>query len=156
MSRKPVGRSRVHGIYRPNLPDGIAVTYDLVVNSHGGLIINYLALRGLNGDDVITDIARLSPRSGGMKNYYAAQWGLQSYHVSISRFDDDGHHSATSNWRRNPGCILAGHGIDPVKEIDRRYTIRVTKDFGCMKLFVNGEFAHGFIDRSENVNPIPD
>ncbi len=142
--------------FRSDLPDGIAVTYDLVVNSHGGLIINYLALRGVNGEDVISDRDRLRPRTGVMKNYYAAKWGLQSYHVSFSRFDDEGHHTATSNWRRNPGCILAGHGTDLVREIGRRYTIRVTKDFGSLQLYVDGAFAHGIIDRSEGRHPIPD
>ena len=82
-----LGGAGCMAFFRPTLPDGIAITYDLVVNSHGESIINYLALRGLNGEDVITDISRLRSRSGVMKNYYAAKWGLQSYHVSFSRFE---------------------------------------------------------------------
>ena len=142
--------------YRPDLPDGVAVTYNLRVRSQGGLIINYLAIRGLKGEDMITGAGNLKPRTGVMKNYYAAKWGLQSYHVSISRFDDDGRHTETSNWRRNPGCLLAGHGVDRVMEIGRTYSIRLTKDFGCLQLYVDGRFAHGLIDRSEVRHPIPD
>lgn len=142
--------------FRPDLPDGVSIGYDLVVRSQGGLVINYLAIRGLNGEDLIEDTDRLEVRTGVMMNYYAARWGLQSYHVSLSRFDDDGRHTETSNWRRNPGCILTGHGIDPVKEIGRRYAIRLTKDFGTLQLFVDGQFAHGLIDRSEGRHPIPD
>ena len=152
-------RQGSHGcmaFFRPDLPDGIAVSYDLVVNSHGGLIINYLALRGMNGEDVISDDARLKPRAGVMKNYYAAKWGLQSYHVSFSRFGDEGRHTATSNWRRNPGCQLVGHGTDLVTEVGRRYSIRLTKDFGCLQLYVDGVFAHGVIDRAEGRHPVPD
>jgi len=142
--------------FRPDLPDGIAVTYDLVVNSHGGLIINYLAMRGLDGEDLIADTVRLKPRTGATNNYSAAYWGLQSYQLSYSRFSDEGHHCETSDWRRNPGGLLAGHGVDPVTEIGRRHTIRVTKDFGCLQLYVDGLFAHGMIDRSEGRHPIPD
>ena len=68
--------------FRPDLPDGISISYDLVVRSQGGLVINYLAIRGLNGEDLIADSDRLEPRTGVMKNYYATRWGLQSYHVS--------------------------------------------------------------------------
>lgn len=142
--------------FRPDLPDGISISYDLVVGSHGGLIINYLAIRGLNGEDLVDDREQLERRTGVMKNYYAARWGLQSYHVSFSRFDDDGRHTETSNWRRNPGCVLIGHGVDPVRELGRRYAIRLTKDFGCLQLYVDGRFAHGLIDRAEGRFPIPD
>ena len=38
-------------------------------------------------------------------------------------------------------------------EIGRRYAIRLTKDFGCLQLFVDGRFAHGLIDRAEGRLP---
>ena len=79
-----------------DLPDAVAFSYDIVVHSHGGLVINYLAIRGKNGEDLIEDRDRLEPRTGVMKNYFARKWGLQSYHVSFSRFDDRGTHTNTS------------------------------------------------------------
>ena len=164
----PAGGMRLHcfaskqggpgcmAFYRPTLPDQVAFEYDLTIRSQGGLVINYLAIRGLGGEDLIEDADKLEPREGKMANYYALKWGLQSYHVSISRFDDNGEHTGTSNWRRNPGCLLAGHGLDPVKEIGRTYHIRVTKDAGSGQVFVDGTFAHGFVDRDTSRYPIPD
>lgn len=142
--------------FRPDLPDQVAIEYDLTIRSQGGLVINYIAIRGLNGEDMIADADRLQPRTGIMANYYALKWGLQSYHVSVSRFNDTGEHTGTSNWRRNPGCLLIGHGLDPVGELNRPYHIRLTKDAGACQLYVDGLFAHGFIDRDTSRYPIPD
>ena len=142
--------------FRPDLPDAVSIAYDVEVKSHGGLIINYLAIRGMQGEDLIEDAPKLEPRDGSMRNYYATKWGLQSYHVSYSRFGDDGTHTETSNWKRNPGCLLVGHGIDLVQELHRTYRLRLTKDAGCLQLFVDGQFAHGFIDRDSSRHPIPD
>lgn len=142
--------------FRPTLPDRIAVEYDLAVRSQGGLVINYVAIRGLTGEDLIEDRDKLEPRTGIMANYYGLKWGLQSYHVSVSRFNDKGEHTGRSNWRRNPGSALCGHGIDAVQEIGRWYHIRLTKDHGHCQLFVDGRFAHGFVDRDTSKRPIPD
>ncbi|MES2462159.1 MAG: DUF1961 family protein, partial [Armatimonadota bacterium] len=142
--------------FRPNLPDQVAFEYDLTVRSHGGLVINYLAIRGINGEDLIADRAKLPPRIGVMSDYYSKKKGLQSYHVSVSRFDDQGRHTGTSNWRRNPGLLLCGHGTDPIQEIGRRYAIRITKDLGHGQCFVDGKFAHAFLDRDTTRYPIPD
>jgi hypothetical protein len=142
--------------FRPTLPDRVAYEYDLTVRSHGGLVINYLAIRGLRGEDMIEECDRLEPRTGIMANYYARKWGLQSYHVSISRFNDAGEHTGTCNWRRNPGSILMAHGVDLVREINRRYRIRIVKDGGHCQLYVDGCCAHGFVDRAAARGPTPD
>jgi hypothetical protein len=142
--------------FRSDLPDGVAMEYDLVVRSHGGLIINYLAIRGIKGEDMIRDAAKLRPREGIMPNYYSAFWGLQSYHVSISRFGDDGKHSNTCNFRRNPGLLLMCHGVDLVQTIGQKYHIRVTKCRGHCALFVDEQNALGFVDRDTSRYPIPE
>lgn len=152
----PPGGRGCMALFRPTLPDQIAIEYDLVVHSHGGLFINYLALRGLKGEDVIEDRDRLEPRDGSFYNYYGRKWGLQSYHVSVSRFRDGEQHTGTSNWRRNPGLLLVGHGDDPVQEAGRKFHIRLTKDEGHCQLYVNGEFAHACLDRDTSRYPIPD
>lgn len=149
------GEEACMAFFRQDLPDQIAIEYDIVVHGHGGLVINYLAIRGLNGEDMIADRERMPPRRGVMSDYWAVQWGLQSYHMSFSRFDDDGTHTQTSNWRRNPGCLLVGHGIDPVQEIGRSYHMRITKDIGHCQLYCDGRFAHAFVDRDAS-RPIPD
>jgi hypothetical protein len=47
------GREGCMAFYRANLPDQVAFEYELTARSHGGLVINYLAIRGLNREDVI-------------------------------------------------------------------------------------------------------
>jgi len=155
-SGTPPGGKGCMAFFRPTLPDQIAIEYDLVVHSHEGLFINFFAMRGLNGEDVIEDRDRLEPRDGSFYNYYGKKWGLQSYHVSVSRFRGDGEHTGTSNWRRNPGLLLVGHGEDPVLETGRRFHIRITKDDGHCQLFVDGKFAHACLDRDTSRYPIPD
>ena len=142
--------------FRPTLPDQVAFEYDITIRSHGGLVINYLAIRGLKGEDLIEDADRLPPRTGIMADYFSVKRGLQSFHVSFSRFNDAGVHTATSNWRRNPGGLLVGHGVDPCQQINRRYRIRITKDAGHCQFYCDGAFAHGFIARDTSAFPIPD
>lgn len=142
--------------FKPDLPDQVAIEYEIIVHSQGGLVINYIALRGLKGEDALRDRHLLEPRTGVMRNYFALKWGLQSYHLSFSRFNDEGIHTQTSNWRRNPGLILVGHGHDPVQQTGRKYRIRLTKDKGALQFFVDGQFAHGCIDRDTSRYPIPD
>lgn len=142
--------------FRPTLPDQVAIEYDLNVRSQGGLFINFLAMRGLRDEDMIEQADRLTPRTGVFGDYVARQADLQSFHVSISRFNDAGVHTETSNWRRNPGLILVGHGPDPITEMNRWFRVRITKDAGHCQLEVDGQFVHAFIDRDTRHHPIPD
>lgn len=142
--------------FRPTLPDHIAVEYDIIVRSHGGLVINYVAIRGLNGEDLITDRDRLPPRTGVMADYFSVKKGLQSYHLSFSRFDDKGVHTDTSNIRRNPGSLLVAQGIDPCMEINRSYHVRLCKTRGHVQFMVDGVFASSCFDRDTAQHPIPD
>ena len=142
--------------FRPTLPDHIAVEYDIVVRSHGGLVINYIAIRGRNGEDLIRDRDTLPPRTGVMADYFSSRMGLQSYHVSYSRFNDKGEHTSTSNLRRNPGGLLVGEGIDPCMAINRSYRIRLCKSGGHVQFHVDGIYAHGCLDRDTSCYPIPD
>lgn len=150
------GQEGCMAFFRPTLPDSVAWEYDLAVRTHGGLIINYLAMHGLNGEDLIADADKLEPRTGIMANYFSTVWGLQSYHLSISRFNDDGIHTGTCNMRRNPGCFLMAHGMDKVMDLNRWFRIRVIKDQGHVQLFVDGEHVLGFVDRDDRQFPIPD
>ncbi len=142
--------------FRPELPDHVAVEYEIAVRSHGGLVINYIAMRGLGGEDLIADAGRLPARSGVMPDYYLASQGLQSYHVSFSRFDDAGVHTETSNLRRNPGMKLVGEGVDPCTEINRRFAVRICKTRGHVQFHVDGAFRHGCIDWDASEFPVPD
>ena len=52
--------------------------------------------------------------------------------------------------------MLVGHGVDPCREINRTYHLRLIKDRGSLQLFVDGTYAHGCIDRDTSAYPIPD
>jgi hypothetical protein len=142
--------------FRPTLPDQVAIEYDIALRSAGGLVINYLAIRGLRGEDLIEDRAKLPPRTGVMRDYWCHEQGLQSYHLSFCRFNDKGEHTQTSNWRRNPGGLMVGHGVDPVTQIGRRFHVRLTKDRGSCQFYADERFAHGFVDWRSHPLPIPD
>jgi hypothetical protein len=48
------------------------------------------------------------------------------------------------------------HGVDLVREINRRYRIRIVKDGGHCQLYVDGCCVHGFVDRDTARGAIPD
>ncbi len=137
---------------RLDFPDGIAIEYDLKVLTNNGLIITFVAMKGLEGEDMI---AGLPPREGRFDEYTGADARLRSYHVSVSRYDDTGKHTGVSNWRRNPGLHLMGQGPDLCKEIRQWYRIRIVKDGGLLQLGVNGQLAHEFTDPGELATPLP-
>jgi hypothetical protein len=126
-----------------DLPDGIALDYDLQVHKSNGLVINFIGMQGLGGEDMFLD---LPPRSGIFYDYVGPEAALRSYHVSISRYNDKGEHTGVSNWRRNPGAHLLAQGPDLCKEIGRRYQVRLVKDGPHLQLSVNGVVAHDFVD----------
>lgn len=137
---------------RQNFPDSIAIEYDLKVLTNNGLIINFVAMQGLAGEDMITD---LPPRKGMFKEYTGDDARLRSYHVSISRYDDTSKHTGVSNWRRNPGLHLMSQGPDLCKEIQRWYRIRMIKNGRHCQLGVNGQLASEFTDPGALPQPLP-
>ena len=137
---------------RRDFPDGIAVEYELLVRESNGLVITFAAMRGLRGEDVIAD---LPPREGIFADYVGEDARMRSYHLSVSRYDDEGHHTGVSNWRRNPGLHLMGQGEDLCRELGRRYSIRIVKDGPRCQLGVNGRLAHEFTDPDELPDEMP-
>lgn len=137
---------------RRDFPDGIAIEYDLLVKISNGLVITFVAMRGLKGEDIITG---LPPRRGIFSNYVGPAAPMRSYHVSVSRYNDEGVHTGVSNWRRNPGLHLVGQGEDLCKDIDRNYRIRIVKDGPHCQLGVDGRLAHEFTDPGTLPDEIP-
>lgn len=141
--------------FKTPLPDHVAISYELTVHSQRGLIINYLALRAISGEDPFDPASTLPAREGIMANYWAHEYGLQSYHLSFSRYNDKGVHTGTANIRRNPGGLLVGHGVDPVRLTGVPFRIRITKDLGAIQFFVNDQHAISTVDHAINLGPIP-
>ena len=146
------GGAGCHAFCRQDFPDDIALSFDLRILTSNGLLITFLALQGLNGEDAIEG---LPPREGYFREYVRVDARLKSYHVSVSRYNDRGEHTGVSNFRRNPGLFLVGQGPDLCKEIGRQYRITIIKSGRNGQLGVNGEVAHQFTDWQNGSAPIP-
>ena len=134
---------------KENLADNIAIEYDLVVESHNGLLITFIAMTGLKGEDAITEAPK---REGVFPDYFD---GTRSYHVSICRYDDDGKHTGVSNWRRNPGLHLMVSGKDWCTETNTNYRVRITKRGPHCRVEVDGKLGAEFTDPQTLPGPIP-
>lgn len=137
---------------KQDFPDNISIEYDLYVEEKNGLLITFIAMQGLNGEDAITGVP---VRTGIFGDYVGPDASTRSYHVSISRYDDQAKHTGVSNWRRNPGLNLVGQGADPCKEIRKWYHINIIKTGEICKLYVNGKLASEFTDPQTIDNKIP-
>jgi len=146
------GGAGCHAFCVEDFPDGIALEYDLFVHERNGLFITFIAMCGLRGEDMFS----LPPRSGVFKDYTGEDALLRSYHVSVSRYDDEGAHTGVSNWRRNPGLHLVGQGPDLCKEIGRQYRMTIVKDGPHLQLGVDGTLAHEFVDPQELPDRLPE
>lgn len=134
-----------------DFPDHIAIEYDLKVLTQNGLVITFVAARGVDGRDMF-DL----PKRQGVFADYVRNPLLQSYHVSISRYGDEGKHTGVSNWRRNPGLNLVGQGPDLCTQTNRWNRVRIVKDGMHCQLGVDGRLAHEFVDPKELPGDPPD
>ena len=141
-----------HAFCRLDFPDHISIEYTLRVLENNGLIITFIAMRGLNGEDILTE---LPPRKGLFAEYRGHDARMRSYHVSVSRYNDAGEHTGVSNWNRNPGKHLMSQGPDLCKEVGPAYRVTIIKNGLTCQLGVDGVFAHGFTDLGELPDEIP-
>ena len=137
---------------RKDFPDSICIEYDLYVEEKNGLVITFIGMQGLDGQDAITGVPA---REGYFKDYIGEDASTRSYHVSLSRYDDEANHTGVSNWRRNPGLHLMGQGDDPCKEIHKWYHVAIVKMGPTLQLQVDGKVASGFTDPDSLPDKIP-
>lgn len=136
---------------RKDFPDNICIEYDMKTMTTRGLLITFIAAQGRHGEDIITG---LPPRPGIFANYIYNP-DLRCYHVSVSRYNDKGEHTNTSNWRRNPGAFTMNQGEDLCKTPQIWYHIAIVKRGKLLQMEADGKKAGGFIDRDEIPEPIP-
>jgi len=136
-----------------DFPDGIAVEFDFKALTKRGLMLCFVAIKGIDGGDMFDP---KQPKRRGVFSDYVRNPKLRSYHVSISRYGDKGVHTGVSNFRRNPGLNLAGQGPDLCRKIKTWYRVRLVKDGGHLQLGVNGKLAHEFTDPKTLKTPMPD
>ena len=145
------GRAGCMAFCRTDLPDGICIEYDMKVLTTNGLIITFIGARGRRGEDMITGL----PKREGIFADYIFNPGLRCYHVSVSRYDDEGRHTGVSNWRRNPGIFLMARQQDLCKEPCRWYHVSIVKKGPLLQMGVDGKLAGGFADPDEIPEPVP-
>ena len=136
---------------RKDFSDNICIEYDLKVLTTAGLMITFIACQGRNGEDMLTE---LPERKGSFADYVYNE-NLRCYHVSLSRYNDDGIHTGVSNWRRNPGLFLMAEQPDLCKQPNKWYHITIIKKTRLLKMVVDGTVAGGFIDLNEIPEPLP-
>lgn len=137
---------------KKDFPDSICIEFGFYMEEKNGLVIVFCGMMGLNGEDAIIG---LPLRDGTFDEYTGKDASIRSYHVSISRYDDDGIHTGVSNWRRNPGLHLMAQGEDFCKEIRKKYHIALIKAGPICQLQVNGKVASGFTDPQTSPDKIP-
>jgi len=137
---------------KSDFPDNIRIEYDLLVENHNGLLITFVAMQGLHGEDAITGVPA---RTGVFDDYVGANASTRSYHVSVCRYDDAGKHTGVSNWRRNPGLHLMTSGKDLCTETGRTYHVAITKQGPHCKVEVDGQAGAEFVDPQALPGPIP-
>ena len=145
------GKAGCMAFCKKDFPDSIRIDLDLRVLTTNGLFIAFLACQGRQGEDVLQAL----PERSGVFADYVYNPDLRSYHVSVSRYDDDGVHTGVSNWRRNPGLFLMGQQPDLCKEPNRWYHIVIVKKGPYLQLSVDNSFAGGFVDLDEIPDDIP-
>ncbi|OGV45673.1 MAG: hypothetical protein A2017_19900 [Lentisphaerae bacterium GWF2_44_16] len=145
------GKEGCMAFCRKDFPDNICIEYDMKALSKRGLLITFIAAKGRGGEDIITG---LPPRQGIFADYIYNE-NMRSYHLSVSRYNDKGEHTNTSNWRRNPGIFMMAQQEDLCREINKWYHVAIVKKGKLLQLKVNDKGAGGFIDRDEIPEPIP-
>jgi hypothetical protein len=147
-----MGQVGAMAFYKRDLPDNICIEYDLVVENHNGLLITFVGMKGVNGEDAITGVP---PRTGVFDDYVGQNASTRSYHVSVCRYMDDGVHSGVSNWRRNPGLHLMTSGKDWCTETNTPYHVKICKQGPRCWVDVNGKRGAEFADPQTLSEPIP-
>jgi hypothetical protein len=145
------GKAGCMSFCKKDFPDNVCIEYDMRVVTSKGLLITFIASKGRNGEDMITEL----PAREGIFADYIFNPKMRSYHLSVSRYNDKGEHTGVSNWRRNPGIFMMGQQEDLCKKINNWYHIAIIKKGGLLQLAVDGKLAGGFIDPDEIPELIP-
>ncbi|MEX0777820.1 MAG: DUF1961 family protein [Phycisphaeraceae bacterium] len=135
-----------------DFPDRIAIEYDLIVESHNGLLITFVAMQGIQGEDALTGVPA---REGKFNDYVGDNASTRSYHISVCRYNDKGEHTGLSNWRRNPGLHLMTSGKDLCTQTQQTYHVRIVKEGPHCRIEVDGQIGAQFTDPGELPGPIP-
>jgi hypothetical protein len=146
-----------HAFCPLDIPDGFRLDYTFSAEFNQGLLITFIGLKGLNGEDFLSG---LPARQGIFAEYNGEHPDRfaptsRSYHVSISRYNDEGEHTGVSNWRKNPGMKMMAQAGDPCRRVGQDYDISIVKNGRDAQLGVNGELVSAFRDDDPDRATVP-
>ncbi len=136
---------------KKDFPDNICVEFDFFMEKNDGLTITFIGMKGVRGEDALDGL----PAKKGVFADYVQNKRLQSYHVSICRYNDVGRHTGVSNWRRNPGLNMMLSGKDLCKVPQKKYRVAIFKKGPQLQLQVDGKVASDFTDPRKLPGEIP-
>ena len=127
---------------RQDVPADMQLQFDLSFSNNRGIGVFFIAAKGTNGKDILTD----HPVRDGKYNLYT-KGIINSYGISLHRYFPDGRNNPGSNIRKNSGFHLANHAeSDPVLDANQTYRIKIEKIAGRLRLWVDGNLVHDWID----------
>ena len=127
---------------RQDIPSDMQLQFDLSFNNNRGIGVFFIAAKGTEGEDILAD----QPERDGKYNLYT-KGRINCYGFSLHRFFPDGRSNPGSNIRKNSGFYLVNHAeSDPVPEANQTYRIKIEKEGGHLRLWVDGSLVHDWID----------
>jgi hypothetical protein len=123
-------------------PADVEFSFDLSFGNNRGIGVFFFAARGTQGEDLFDTP---TPRTGEYEEYIRGE--IDAYSLSMHRYFPDGKNNPGSNLRRNAGFnLLQTATPDPVLEANRDYHVVVRKEGGAIRVEVDGEVTHDYVD----------
>jgi hypothetical protein len=123
-------------------PSDVEFAFDLSFSNNRGIGVFFFAARGTQGEDLFETS---TPRTGEYEEYIRGE--INAYSLSLHRYFPDGKNNPGSNLRRNAGFnLLQTASPDPVLEANRGYHVVIRKEGGAIRVEVDGEVTHDYID----------
>ncbi len=135
---------------RQDVPEDMRLQFDLSFSNNRGIGVFFVAAKGTNGEDILT-----GGRDGKYNLYTKGR--INCYGISLHRYFPDGRHNPGSNIRKNSGFHRGSHAEpDPVPEANRTYRIKMEKRGNRLRLWVDGNLVHDWIDDGTHGKPLAD
>jgi hypothetical protein len=135
---------------RRDIPDDVALEFDVSFSNNRGIGVFFLAARGLNGEDILTD---QPPRTGAYGEYTRGQ--INCYGASVHRFFPDGRQNDGCNLRRNAGFHIVHHSEnDPITDAGTVHHVAIRKTGARIRMWVDDQILHDWTDDGTHGVPL--
>ena len=127
---------------KKDFPPELMLQFDLSFSNNRGIGVFFISAKGVEGEDILD---ALPERDGKYGHYTSGK--INCYGFSLHRYFPDGRHNAGSNTRKNSGFHLVNHAEpDPVIKDNQTYHVRIEKNGGWLRLWVDGNLIHDWKD----------